>query len=368
MSRAYKRIADALMILSFPCRILGMMSGSSLDGLDLVSVLFKTSDGTDFELEAAESRPYPAPWQKRLSEAPSLSGLELSFLDVEYGRYVGEQIKDFITRHGLNVQAVAIHGHTVFHEPRKGLTLQIGSGAAVAAACGLPVVSKFRDKDVALGGEGAPLVPIGDKLLFGQYACCLNLGGIANISYEENGHRVAFDITSCNMVLNALAARLGQAFDRDGALAAGGRSIEALRKELDGLEFYKQIPPKSLGREWYEHYQKPLCDRYLEKGNHESDLLRTFVEHIAFQIGQTVRQQTGRMLITGGGALNLFLTDCIKKACPTLKCEAENRALIEYKEALIFAFLGLLRLQNKANCLSSVTGAAADHIGGCVFL
>lgn len=355
------------MTLPFPYRIIGMMSGSSLDGLDLVSVVFESADGLKFHIEAAESRPYPEAWRRRLAEAPSLSGLALSFLDVDYGRFVGEQIADFCLTHSLKAQAVAMHGHTVFHEPRKGLTLQIGSGAAVAAACGLPVVGKFRDKDVALGGEGAPLVPIGDRLLFGTYTYCLNLGGIANISYEENGARVAFDITTCNMVLNALAQRLGLPFDRDGALAASGSSIAALRERLDALDFYQAAPPKSLGREWFERFQQPLYLYYIEQGFSEADLLRTFVEHIAAQIGR-VCKQPGRMLLTGGGAFNGFLVENIRRACPHVCCETDDALLVEYKEALIFAFLGLLRLQGRVNCLRSVTGAAVDNIGGCVFL
>lgn len=354
------------MTLPFPYRIIGMMSGSSLDGLDLVSVVFETADGLKFHIEAAESQPYPDTWRERLAGAHRLSGLELSLLDVEYGRFVGESIRDFIQTYDLRAQAVAMHGHTVFHEPHRGLTLQIGSGAAVAAACGLPVVCKFRDKDVALGGEGAPLVPIGDRLLFGQYTYCLNLGGIANISYEENGRRIAFDITTCNMVLNALARRIGLAFDRNGERAAAGREIASLRAELDALDFYRQAPPKSLGREWFERVQQPLYLNYIEKGYTEADLLRTFVEHIAAQTGAVCRQE-GRMLITGGGALNRFLVARIRAACPQLVCEADQPQLIDYKEALIFAFLGLLRLQNRVNCLHSVTGALADHIGGCVF-
>ena len=355
------------MSIAFPYRIIGMMSGSSLDGLDLVSVVFETADGLKFHIEAAESQPYPDAWRQRLAGAHLLSGLELSLLDVEYGRFVGECIRDFIKTHDLAPQAVAMHGHTVFHEPHRGLTLQIGSGAAVAAACGLPVVCKFRDKDVALGGEGAPLVPIGDRLLFGRYTYCLNLGGIANISYEENGRRIAFDITTCNMVLNALAQRIGLAFDRNGECAAAGQNIAALRTELDALDFYRQAPPKSLGREWFERVQQPLYLNYIEQGYSETDLLRTFVEHIAAQTGRVCRQE-GRMLITGGGAFNRFLVERIRAACPQLVCEADQPQLIEYKEALIFAFLGLLRLQNRVNCLHSVTGAVSDNIGGCIFL
>lgn len=355
------------MTLNFPYRLIGMMSGSSLDGLDLVSVVFESADGRKFHIEAAESQPYPETWRTRLAQAHHLDGQSLSLLDVAYGHFVGERIRDFIDRHQLQPQAVAMHGHTVFHEPHKGLTLQIGNGAEVAAACGLPVVCKFRDKDVALGGQGAPLVPIGDRLLFGDYTYCLNLGGIANISYEENGQRLAFDITTCNMVLNALAQRLGRPFDEDGRIAASGRPIPALRAALDALDFYRQPAPKSLGREWFERYQQPLYLHYIEQGYPETDLLRTFVEHISAQIGDVCRQD-GRMLITGGGALNRFLVENLKKACPKVVCVANDRQLIEYKEALIFAFLGLLRLQNRVNCLRSVTGAAVDNVGGCVFL
>lgn len=359
--------------MSSSYKIIGMMSGTSLDGLDLVEVLF-TQNNTpqsdwSYEVSFAESIPYDCFWRNSLAEAHTLSGLELSFLDVNYGHFIGVQIKNFIQKYNLRPDAIAMHGHTVFHRPEKGLTLQIGSGAEVAAICNLPVISKFRDKDVALNGQGAPLVPIGDNLLFGSYTYCLNLGGIANISYQDksSNNRIAFDITTCNMALNHLASLLNLQYDEDGKISSTGKIIAPLLSRLNDLSFYTQKGPKSLGQEWYENNQVQIHTEYIDKGCEIKDILRTYVDHISFQIGSCC-QHEGSMLLTGGGAKNKFLVSQIQKYCQQVKINVNDASLIEYKEAIIFAFLGLLRLEHNINCLSSVTGASADNIGGCVFV
>jgi anhydro-N-acetylmuramic acid kinase len=262
---------------------------------------------------------------------------------------------------------IASHGHTVFHQPGIGLTTQIGNGAVIAARTGIPTVCDFRTKDVALGGQGAPLVPIGDELLFGDFDACLNLGGISNISYRIGNKRVAYDISPCNMALNALANRAGQPYDQDGQLAKEGVIIPELLQKLNNLAYYHQNPPKSLGKEWYDEVFSPVLASFLS--NHSvADLSRTVVEHIAVQIIANVPKAARTMLVTGGGAHHTFLIQQIQHQRDTLKVIVPDDLIVDYKEALIFAFLGLLRLEGENNCLRSVTGAKKDCCGGCVYL
>lgn len=339
------------------------MSGTSLDGLDIAAVEFKLSDGKwKFTLVAATTVGYTANWKAHLSGAPELSGEKLSELHVNYGRYIGEQVKLFLDIHNLTPDLVASHGHTVFHQPEKGYTLQIGSGSAIAAQTGLLTVADFRSADVALGGQGAPLVPIGDKYLFSDYEYCLNLGGFGNISFEENGKRLAYDTCPVNIVLNYFAAKNGLAFDENGNLGRKGKIITELLTQLNELPFYKSQAPKSLGREWVEDTFLPLLTRF---NGSDADKIRTVYEHIALQISKAV-SRSGKMLLTGGGAFNSFLVERIKAHSTCELCIPEP-SIIDFKEALIFAFLGVLRVRKSNNCLSSVTGATKDSCGGVVF-
>ena len=355
---------------------IGVMSGTSLDGLDMLHVLFEqepTGRWRYFPLEA-QTVAYPADLYARLSTAMRASGLDLAQLHADYGHFVGQALSDFIREYGLNPDFAAVHGHTVFHRPERRMTLQIGDGAAMAAESGVMVVNAFRNSDIAWGGQGAPLVPIGDELLFSDYDFCLNLGGIANISYRDaGGWRIAYDICPCNMVLNHYAARLHAAYDRDGFWARSGRLIPAMKQRLDALDFYIRRPPKSLGREWFEGCFLPALACF--ERERMADLLHTLAEHIAGKIADACRQarilsENGKrptMLLTGGGALNLYLRERIA-ALSGVELAAVNRKLIDYKEALIFAFLGLLRLEGQCNCLRTVTGASRDNIGGAVYL
>lgn len=355
---------------------IGVMSGTSLDGLDMLHVLFEqdpTGRWRYFPLEAV-TEAYPAELYSRLSTAMRASGLELAQLHSDYGHFVGRALSGFIREYGLNPDFAAVHGHTVFHRPERQMSLQIGEGAAMAAESGVMVVNAFRTSDIALGGQGAPLVPVGDELLFSDYDFCLNLGGIANISYRDaGGRRLAYDVCPCNMALNRYAARLHAAYDRNGLWARSGRPVQGLKERLDALPFYIQRPPKSLGREWFEESFLPVLAIF-EKEKPE-DLLHTLVEHIAGKIADACRQawmipENGRktaMLITGGGAHNLYLRERIA-ALSGVELAEVNRKIIDYKEALIFAFLGVLRLEGQCNCLRSVTGASRDNIGGAVYL
>ena len=342
---------------------IGLMSGSSLDGLDLALVKFHSDNGKyGFDILKAQTFPYPSRWEKQLSEAFHKRPDDLTELDKTYGNYLGQQVLHFIQESGISPDFVASHGHTIFHKPEEHYTLQIGDGQYLANACGLKVINDFRTEDVSKGGQGAPLVPIGDKLLFSDYEACLNIGGIANVSYDQNGQRIAYDICIANQALNHLANQKGLKYDKDGLLARSGKIDETMLAQLNSHPFFTQNAPKSLGREFFETEQK-----HLFKEMKTNDLLATFTEHIAMQIDQSLRHlPEDKLLVTGGGALNKFLVERIQ--CHTRhQVIIPDRQIIEYKEALIFAFLGLLKLEGKTNVLSSVTGAASDSCSGKIW-
>lgn len=346
-------------------RILGLMSGTSLDGVDLA--LCDIDEG-GYRVVAAETIPYYEEWRKRLSTLEQASAYEYALANVELGHLYGRTINRFLAKHGLRADAVASHGHTIFHQPKLGLTAQIGDGDAIAAETGLPVVSNFRTLDVALGGQGAPLVPIGDELLFGQYDACLNLGGIANISYRADGKRVAFDICPCNMALNRLAAMLGYPYDKGGINARGAQVHTCLLHQLDTLEYYTATGPKSLGKEWFVDQFWPLVKGFIgvvPSLSKVRDALATVSAHIAMQIGRVLEAQgIGTLLVTGGGAWNSYLIEQIGEYRPSTAITVPDELTVNYKEAIIFALLGYLRLGGKVNTLASVTGAKCDSVGG----
>lgn len=346
-------------------RILGLMSGTSLDGVDLALC---DIDGHGYHVVAAETMPYYEEWRKRLSTLEHASAYEYALANVELGHLYGRTINSFLLKHNLETDAVASHGHTIFHQPHLGLTTQIGDGDAIAAETGLPVVSNFRTLDVALGGQGAPLVPIGDEMLFGQYDACLNLGGIANISYRADGKRVAFDICPCNMALNRLAALLGYPYDKGGVNARGGQVHTCLLHELDALQYYATVGPKSLGKEWFVDQFWPLVKAFIGVGPSLSkvrDALATVSAHIAMQIGRVLEAHgIGTLLVTGGGAWNSYLIEQIGEYRPSTAITVPDELTVNYKEAIIFALLGYLRLTGKVNTLASVTGAKCDSVGG----
>lgn len=347
--------------------VIGLMSGTSLDGLDIAYCNFnKNDDIWEYKIIAAQTVKYPLLLKNKLQAAINMSGLELTITDVELGVYIGNQVNKFLKNKKLkNPDFIASHGHTVFHQPNKGFTLQIGHGAYIAAQTKIPVVCDFRTLDVAFHGQGAPLVPVGDELLFNQYDYCLNLGGFANVSFKKNNKRIAFDICPVNIVLNELALRSGKAFDKNGLMARKGKVSVKLFKQLNKLHFYRQKAPKSLGKEWVEKYIIPLLNN---SGLNDFDLLATFTEHIAFQIARAINaQQNEKILLTGGGTYNTHLIEQLKKYTKAQLIIPESN-LIEFKEALIFAFLGLLRWAGKNNVLKSVTGAHQDTCSGVIYL
>ena len=343
--------------------VVGTMSGTSLDGLDLAAVEFTFNEYQwKFSTLAAETIPYPAQWEEKLRMAPSLSGQQLMELHSSYGTYTGLQIKTFLRKHALVPELIASHGHTIFHRPEMGYTFQLGNPAGIAAENGIPTAADFRSGDVALGGQGAPLVPAGDRLLFSEYESCLNLGGFANISFEQNEKRIAFDICPVNFILNDLAQKKGFPYDAGGELGRTGKTDEALLQELNNLDFYRQPAPKSLGREWMDDYFIPLIEASAIRVH---DKLRTAYEHIAVQISKAAPAK-GKMLVTGGGAFNAFLIERINHY---LSCDIvlPHSEIIKFKEAIVFAFLGLLRYLGEINCYASVTGARKDSSTGVVY-
>lgn len=345
--------------------VVGVMSGTSLDGIDLAHIKLMLDEGKwTFEILEAETVPYHDDMLHRLKTAILLPPDALAELNLDYTLYLSSCICKFLKRHHLqHADAVCSHGHTVLHKPHLGYTLQIGNLPEIKTHLKTTVVCDFRVQDVAMGGQGAPLVPIGDRLLFGDYTYCLNLGGFSNISFETENGRTAFDISPVNTVLNHYAQQAGRPYDDGGSLASSGSVDIALLEALNSNEYYTKSYPKSLGLEFVLSDVIPLIDAHnlpLE------NVLRTYTEHIAQQIA-AVLQRKGSMLVTGGGAYNLFLIDRIQEAAPQVEIHVPESKVIEFKEALIFALLGVLRLRNENNVLASVTGAPHDHCSGVVY-
>lgn len=342
------------------------MSGTSLDGLDIACCTFEQiGESWNYKIEEAITYKYKDEWSKKLASVHNTSAYEFALANTEYGYYLAEKVNEFIAEKSIaTIDLIASHGHTIFHQPEKNFTFQLGSGAAIAGRTGIITVCDFRSLDVALNGQGAPLVPIGDALLFPGFDYCLNLGGIANISFDKNRKRVAFDICPVNLVLNHLAQTLGNSYDNEGDLARSGSLDKILLEKLNNLDFYETTGAKSLGREWVEKVFFPVLNSFEISSE---DKLNTVCEHIAMQIAKHAKDVKAKMLVSGGGAYNNYLMERIKFHAKADIVIPDNET-IEYKEALIFAFLGLLRFDQKNNTLASVTGASTDSIGGAIYL
>lgn len=339
---------------------IGLMSGTSLDGLDICYAKFQNITNWEFEILKTETIPYSPEWKNRLQNAILLSAEDLLALDKEYGFYLGEKTQNFISKNNItDLDFIASHGHTVFHQPQRKFTLQIGDGRAIKLTTKKPVIYDFRSQDVLMGGNGAPLVPIGDELLFSQYDACLNLGGFSNISLQKNHQRIAFDISPVNVVLNYFAEKLGKNYDENGDFARNGAINFKILEELNALTFYQKPAPKSLGVEFVNSEIFPLL-----KDEIPENIIATFTEHIAEQIAKVFNDNHLKtVLVTGGGTFNTYLLEKIREKSQTeLIVPDEN--IINFKEALIFAFMGVLRLRNEANVLCSATGSSENHCSG----
>ncbi|GGD29044.1 anhydro-N-acetylmuramic acid kinase [Hyunsoonleella pacifica] len=345
--------------------VIGVMSGTSLDGIDLVYVNFKYQQSWSFKITFFETIPYNAEWKHILSNLINYEKEELNEIDKKYTVFLSDVIKKFISKNGINIiDVISSHGHTALHSPDEGYTYQIGNLPVLAENLGIKVVCDFRVQDVALGGQGAPLVPIGDKLLFFKYDFCLNLGGFANISTFIDSDYIAYDICPVNIVLNYYTRQLGLDYDNKGSLASAGKINKELLDSLNNLDFYHLSFPKSLGIEWVKSFIFPLLDSFKLTVN---DVLCTFCEHIAIQISESINsKKNASVLVTGGGAYNDYLIDRMKYHTKN-DIILPDTTTIEFKEALIFALLGVLKLRNEINCLKTVTGANKNHSSGVVY-
>jgi len=344
--------------------IIGVMSGTSLDGIDIAHITFTFSKKWNFDLKNFKTFSYPLSWKKKLKNSINIKSNELNSLDKLYTEFLATKINLFIKKYNIKkLDAVSSHGHTVFHKPEHGITVQIGNLAELSNLINQKVVVNFREQDVKLGGQGAPLVPIGDKLLFSEYKYFLNLGGFANLSLKDNKNFIAYDICAVNTVLNNLSLKLGRDYDFDGNFAKKGEIIMELLNELNKIDFYEKPNPKSLAVEWNEKVIWPLINKY--NSHSINNLLRTYIEHISFQISKAFKKNQ-KVLVTGGGAFNKFLISKIKNKS-LAKFIIPKPEIINFKEAIIFGFLGVLKLRNEINCLSSITGAKKDHSSGVIF-
>lgn len=347
-------------------QVIGVMSGTSLDGIDLAHVRFTIENNHwTYQIEETETTSYSQQWLNKLKMAVAFSEKDLLQLNEDYTDYLGYTIKNFIKEHHLHsIDAVCSHGHTILHQPQNGFTLQIGNLPKIEHIVGKTIVCDFRVQDVKLGGQGAPLVPIGDRLLFSEYDYCLNLGGFSNVSFEEKGKRIAFDISPVNTVLNFYANQLGLDYDDKGQLSKSGMLNQKLFEELSQLDYYKKVFPKSLGFEFVKEIILPLIEKHSIS---IEDKMHTFTEHIALQTSLALPIKEGKLLATGGGTYNDFLISRMKFYLPKMELIIPNKKTLEFKEALIFGFLGVLKLRNEVNVLSSVTGAIHDHSSGKIY-
>lgn len=352
---------------------IGVMSGTSVDGLDIVAAEFTLENaGWKFIIIKSGTVSFPPGLKNKLLNCMDLSGEQLALLNVEFGKFIGENVAGFCSRETFVPDLIASHGHTVFHQPGNGLTLQIGDGQAIMKQTGVLTVNDFRKMDVMHQGQGAPIVPVGDQLLFPEYDFCLNIGGFANISFDDiSGKRLAYDISPANILLNHLARKADLPFDKDGDIARSGEIIPEVLEELNNLAFYSCKGPRSLGLEWVRENILPVFEEDIYPVR---NLLRTGIEHIALQIHRVIVREKDnkdpskydKVLVTGGGAHNLYLMHRMKSLASSYKYEIPDKQIIDFKEALIFAFLGVLRIRGEVNILRSVTGASRDSCSGTV--
>ena len=341
--------------------VIGVMSGTSLDGLDIIKCTFQKGDEWSFKIEKGITKKYSKNWLELLKKSHEKPSKEIQINDNIYGDYIGKQVSSFIKKNDFKIDLVASHGHTVFHQPKNKITLQIGNGQNIADISKSTTISDFRSLDINLNGQGAPLVPIGDLMLFPKYKYCLNLGGFANISIKRKDKIKAYDECPANIILNHFTRKLGKDYDKNGLIGQKGICDLKLLEQLNNLKYYSIEKPKSLSREWLENNLlnlKALQNLKIE------NILATLYEHIGYQIGKILNEKN--VLVTGGGAHNHFLIEKIKQYSKS-KIIIPSKEIVDFKEALIFGFLGVLKLRNEVNCLKEVTGADRDNIGGVIF-
>ncbi len=357
-------------------KVIGLMSGTSMDGLDIAYCRINEDAGKwSYNILNAETVPYPVKWKLRLEQLVLQNAVTYIKTHAFLGHYYGTEVKAFIERNRLGdeIDFIASHGQTVFHQPENRFTSQIGDGAAIAAVTGYPVICDFRGIDVALGGQGTPITPIADKLFFSEYKYLLNLGGISNITCHIGDKYIAFDITPVNIILNKLAKNAGREYDEDGNMARSGSVSHLLLEELNSSWYYEKDYPKSMSGGWVSKVMMPVVSHHQIPNE---DKLRTLCEHIAIQISASLKKvidkegvnmsKVDKMLVTGGGALNKFLIERLSDKVP-VSVVVPDAQTVNFKEALMIGLMGVLRIRNEVNCLSSVTGAERDSIGGTIY-
>lgn len=356
--------------------VIGVMTGSSLDGIDMAYTKITVENGKySYEVLIAECVPMPQKWKLRIEQLVLQNAVTYLKTSAYFGHFLGERIAEFIEKHNLKEQLdfIASHGQTVFHQPENLFSSQIGDGAAIARKTGFPVVCDFRSIDVALGGQGAPVAPIADKLFFPKHKLFLNLGGIVNIAVKHNDRFIAFDITAANLALNKVAKLKGADYDHDGNIAANGEVDGRLLEELNGSWYYEKDYPKSLSGGWVSKVMLPTLSRHNISVENK---MRTIVEHIGLQINLSMKKieqkeniqfsKDDKMLVTGGGAFNKFLVHRINEMIP-VSVVVPDEQTIKFKESILMALMAVLRVRGEVNCLASVTGAERNAIGGAIY-
>jgi anhydro-N-acetylmuramic acid kinase len=348
-------------------KVVGVMSGTSMDGIDLAHCELSKNDAGEwsYTINASTTISYDDTWRLRLSKLRNQNALNVHKSDRYYGEYIGGLINSFLLENGLEADLIGSHGHTIFHQPEQNITYQIGSGSAISAVTGIPVVSNFRAIDVSKNGEGAPISGIGDNILFGEYDLCLNLGGFANLSTTVDGEPIAYDVCPCNILLNRIAREFGKEYDEDGKIAEQGHIDYDLLGDLNNIEYYDLPYPKSLGREWIN---QNFWFRVRESRAGKEDRMKTLCDHIGEQIGNNIESlledsSSSKVLVTGGGAFNSVLVDHLRTHTDA-EIVIPEKELISYKEALIFALMAVMRVNNEPNILKTYTGANSDSIAG----
>ncbi len=354
------------------------MSGSSLDGLDIAFCTFTikalpTFEVVNWKINASNTVAYSKAWQKKLMELPQSSALDFVETHAKFGHYLGQLVQQFLSEHALTPDLIVSHGHTIFHYPERQFTVQIGDGAAIASITGYPVVSDVRAMDVSSGGQGAPIAPIADRYLLSEFDFCLNTGGIFNITYQSDKHSVALDITGANQILNTLANEMDLPYDASGAIARTGTVNITLLEQSNTFDYFLEEYPKSLDNQWV---RENLTQLFKNFDAAVSDRLRTACEHIVFQTRQSVQQifekeklpkdRVYKMIVTGGGAFNTFLMELLVEGLPEIQVVLPDKEMIENKEALLMALMGVMRIESVPNCIHTVTGAVRSVIGGVV--
>ncbi|CAD8171054.1 unnamed protein product [Paramecium octaurelia] len=342
--------------------IVGVMSGTSLDGIDLALIRFENiNQQWHYKILSAQTYLYEQSWIDLLKNAHALQQCEIESFNLNYTHHLAQQINKFTSQfQDVKIDAICSHGHTIIHKPKEGITIQIGNLPILPQLVKTTVVCDFRVQDVKLGGNGAPLVPLGDRILFHEYHYRINLGGFSNISYERDNLTLAYDICPVNTVLNRLA--FPKNYDENGDISRSGIVNPNLLDQLNNLEYYKLAPPKSLGVEWVYDCILPLIESF---DLSQQDKLCTFCEHIAYQIGKSIGKQDEKVLFTGGGVQNKYLMERIHHYVKNVQILDQQAS--DFKEALIFGLLGVLKLRNEINVLSSVTGASHDHSSGYIY-